>query len=123
MEFDARADVSPLLDGFGHIDRYHAVRDGTPFEGMTLRLFNPGTAEWSLHWADTTRARTLLPPMIGRFANNTAEFFGEETVDGRRVLCRYRWTRVDTGSPQWEQAFSDDGGQTWETNWIMTLTR
>lgn len=123
IEFDARADVQPHLDGFGHVDRYRAVRDGTPFEGITLRLFNPATGEWSLHWADTVRARTLLPPMVGRFTGEAGEFFGEETADGRRVLCRFRWTRVKTHSPRWEQAFSADDGRTWETNWIMTLTR
>ena len=56
MEFDARSHVEPLLDGFGHLDRYKAVRDGSPFEGITLRLFDPTTAEWSIHWADTARA-------------------------------------------------------------------
>jgi hypothetical protein len=123
IEFDARSEVQPLLDGFGHLDRFSAVRDGEPFEGMTLRLFNPQTGEWSLHWADTRSARTLLPPMTGSFIGGLGEFFGDETVDGRPVLCRFRWTRGTTGSPQWEQAFSDDGGTTWETNWIMTFTR
>jgi hypothetical protein len=123
IEFDARSEVQPLLDGFGHLDRFSAVRDGEPFEGMTLRLFNPETGEWTLHWADTLRARTLLPPMTGRFIGDLGEFFGDEAVDGRPVLCRFRWTRSSSGSPRWEQAFSDDGGVTWETNWIMTFTR
>lgn len=122
-EFEARSHVEPLLNGFGHLDRYLAVRDGQPFEGLTLRLFNPGTGEWSLHWADTARARTLLPAMVGRFLGDVGEFLGEETVDGKKVLCRFRWTRGTGGSPRWEQAFSDDGGKTWETNWIMTFTR
>ena len=122
-EFDARSDVEALLDGFGHLDRYHAVRDGSPFEGITLRLFDPTTGEWSIHWADTGRARTLLPPMIGRFIGGVGEFYGDETVDGKKVLCRFLWTRPTTNSAQWEQAFSEDGGKTWETNWIMTLTR
>ena len=96
MEFDARSHVEPLLDGFGHLDRYNAVRDGSPFEGITLRLFNPTTGEWSIHWADTARARTLLPPMIGRFIGGVGEFYGDETVDGRKVLCRFLWTRPRT---------------------------
>src|SRR5262249_28705286 len=58
IEFDAQSRVEPLLDGFGHLDRYSAVRDGSPFEGITLRLFDPGTGEWSIYWADTVRART-----------------------------------------------------------------
>jgi hypothetical protein len=69
------------------------------------------------------RAGVLLPPMVGRFKGNVGEFFGDETVDGKRVLCRFHWTRTRDGFPRWEQAFSDDGGKTWEINWIMTFTR
>jgi hypothetical protein len=123
VEFDAQSHVEPLLDGFGHLDRMTAVRDGSPFEGITLRLFDPTTGEWSIHWADTGRARTLLPPVVGRFSGGVGEFFGDETVDGKKVLCRFLWTRPTTSSAQWEQAFSEDGGKTWETNWIMTFTR
>ena len=122
IEFDARSQVEPLLDGFGHLDRYSAVRDGAAFEGITLRLFDPATGQWGLHWADTARARTLLPPMVGRFMGGIGEFFGDETVDGKPVLCRFRWTQPTADSARWEQAFSDDGGRTWETNWIMTFT-
>jgi hypothetical protein len=111
-----------LLDGFGHLDRYSTIREGKRFEGITLRLFNPETGEWSIHWADTARARTLLPPMVGRFLGDVAEFYGDEVVDGKEVSCRFRWTRA-TFSPRWEQAFSDDEGKTWETNWVMTFTR
>jgi NIPSNAP len=123
IDFDARSDVEPLLNGLGQLDRYSAVRNGSPIEGITLRLFNPATGEWSLHWADTVRAGVLLPPMVGRFKGNVGEFFGDETVDGKRVLCRFHWTRSPEGLPRWEQAFSDDGGQTWEINWIMTFSR
>jgi hypothetical protein len=122
-EFDARSEVALLLDGFGHVDRYFAVRDGAPFEGMTLRLFDPATGEWSIHWADTARARTLLPPMVGRFIGGVGEFYGEETVDGKVVRCRFLWTQLTADSARWEQALSDDGGKTWETNWIMSFTR
>jgi hypothetical protein len=123
IEFDARSDVEPLLNGFGQLERFSAVRDGLPVDGITLRLFNPDTGEWSLHWADTARARVLLPPMVGRFKGDVGEFLGDETVDGKRVLCRFYWTRTADGSPHWEQAFSDDGGKTWETNWTMTFRR
>lgn len=122
LEFDARSDVQPLLDGFGHLDCYSTVRDGQRFEGITLRLFDPATGEWLIHWADSRRAHRLLPPMVGRFTGEVGEFFGDETVDGKDVLCRFLWTRP-AGLPRWEQAFSDDGGTTWETNWIMTFTR
>jgi NIPSNAP len=123
LEFKAESEVTPLLDGFGHLDRYVANREGARFEGITLRLFDPATGKWSIHWADTVRARTLLPPMVGRFIGGVGEFHGEETVDGKAVRCRFRWTRPTLESARWEQAFSDDGGKTWETNWIMSFTR
>jgi NIPSNAP len=123
IEFDARSDTEPLLDGFGQIDRYVTMRDGARIEGVTLRLFNPTTGEWSLHWTDTVRTGELLPPMVGRFRGDVGEFFGDEMVDGRRVSCRFQWTRTPDGSPRWQQAFSDDGGKTWEVNWVMTFTR
>jgi hypothetical protein len=123
VEFDAQSDVQPLLNGLGQLDRYGAVRDGNAIEGVTLRLFNPATGEWSLHWADTVNPGVLLPPMVGRFNGDVGEFFGDEFVDGTKVLCRFYWTRTNPDSPRWEQAFSDDGGKKWETNWIMTFTR
>jgi NIPSNAP len=123
VDFDAQSDVQPLLKGLGQLDRYRAVRDGNAIEGVTLRLFNPATGEWSLHWADTVNPGVLLPPMAGRFNGDVGEFFGDEFVDGKKVLCRFYWTRTNPDSPRWEQAFSDDGGKTWETNWIMTFTR
>jgi NIPSNAP len=123
IEFDARSDAEPALNGLAQIDRYNAVRDGVSVDGLTVRLFNPATGEWALYWADTVRAGVLQPPMVGRFTGGLGEFFGDETVDGKKVLCRFHWTRMPDGMPRWEQAFSDDGGKTWETNWIMTLTR
>jgi hypothetical protein len=59
--------------------------------------------------------------MIGKFEGNTGTFFGDEEVHGRKVLCRFLWTSGD--APRWEQAFSDDDGKTWETNWVMEFTR
>lgn len=121
IEFDAGLEVQHVLGGLGNVDRFAATRDGKAIEGMTLRLFNPATGEWSLYWADTVRAGILQPPMIGKFNGDAGEFFGDEEVDGRKVLCRFRWTRG--AAPTWEQAFSNDEGKTWETNWIMTFTR
>ncbi len=122
-EFESRCEAMPLLQGLANLDCYAFERDGTPIEGMTLRLFDPTTGEWSIHWADSAHPGALIPPMRGSFAGETGEFFGDETVDGRTVLCRFVWTRVPADSPRWEQAFSDDGGKTWETNWIMEFTR
>jgi hypothetical protein len=120
VEFESRCEAMPLLHGLANLDRYTSERDGRPFEGMTLRLFDPATGQWTLHWADSAHPGRLIPPMIGAFRGDVGEFFGDEFVDGKRVLCRFLWMRE---TPRWEQAFSDDGGTTWETNWTMTFTR
>src|ERR1700685_1220100 len=120
-EFEGRSEVQPLLNGLGNLDKYSAVRDGQSIKGMTLRLLDPATGEWSLYWADTVRSGILQPPMVGKFQGDRGEFFGDEEVDGKKVLCRFIWTKG--ASPRWEQAFSADGGKTWETNWVMTMTR
>ena len=121
IEFPGTVDVWPLLGGMANVDSYQAARDGQTVYGTTLRLFDPKTDQWSLHWADTIRPGALLPPMVGRFDGGSGEFFGDEELDGRKVRCRFRWT--GSGSPRWEQSFSGDEGKTWEVNWIMTFSR
>lgn len=123
VEFEARSEVELLLNGLGNLDRYAAVRNGAAMQAVTLRLFHPVAEEWSIYWADTVRPGVLLPPMKGRFHNGLGEFFGEEEVDGKKVLCRFHWITPAGESPRWEQAFSADSGKTWETNWTMTFTR
>ena len=120
LEFNARVETQPLLGGAGQIEKYFATRDGKQVMGTTLRLLNPATGEWSLYWADNIRPG-LQPPMVGRFHDEVGDFFGDEEIEGKKVLCRFHWTKGE--SPRWEQAFSMDGGKTWELNWVMTFTR
>ncbi len=123
VEFDATSTVEPLLNGLGNIERFSAVRNGVETAGITLRLFNPLTEQWSLYWADTVRAGVLQAPMIGKFHDGKGQFLGDEEVAGKKVLCRFLWEkRHSDGLPRWEQAFSDDGGKNWETNWIMSFS-
>ena len=122
-EFSAQSEVRPLLNGLGNVDRFIATRDGSALEGMHLRLLNPATGKWSLYWADTSKPGVLQPPLIGRFQDGFGEFFGEDEVQGRRVLSRYRWEFSKGDNPSWDQSFSPDNGKTWETNWTMSFTR
>jgi len=122
-EFDGSSEMKPLLNGLGNVDRYWFVRDSESIEGVALRLFNPKKGEWTIYWADTKNPGTLQPPIIGKFHGDHGEFIGEDKFNGRKILCRFRWTRFANGDPQWEQAFSTDEGKTWETNWIMSFTR
>jgi len=95
--------------------------DGTT--ALTLRLLDPKRQEWSLRWAASSDG-VLLPPVIGRFdENGVGTFYGDDEHQGTPVRVRYVWSDITAESARWEQAFSTDGGQNWEVNWIMQLTR
>jgi hypothetical protein len=119
--FDATGECEPILNGLGNADRMRTDWNGG-FEGYSLRLFDRATRKWSIYWADTTGAR-LLPPLVGTFANGVGEFYGRDQESECDVLVRFRWRHDDPGSARWEQAFSTDEGDTWETNWIMSFSR
>jgi hypothetical protein len=91
-------------------------------EGLTVRLFNPRTHQWRLYWANS-KTGIMDPPQVGGFKNGRGEFFAQDTINGRTILIRYAWTDMTTNSPHFEQSFSDNGGKTWEVNFITDQTR
>ena len=122
LEFPATLETRSILQGIGNIDQFRTSFDGRAFEGFTLRLFNPASGNWSLYWADNHSAE-LQPPLIGRFRDGRGEFFADDTFAGRPIRVRFIWSDISSNSAHWEQAFSADGGSTWETNWTMDFTR
>ena len=121
--FDGRAVERPIWGGRANLEEYEAtLPDGAPIRGLALRLHDPHARHWTIHWAGAAQGR-LDPPMVGTFRDGVGEFFGEDRVAGRTVLARFRWTALHADAARWEQAYSDDGGRTWETNWIMEFTR
>ena len=95
---------------------------GGRFEGLSLRLYDPGTGQWSLHFA-SSRDGALAPPTVGAFRDGRGEFYARETLGGRPILVRFVISDITPTSCRFEQAFSADGGRTWEVNWIATDTR
>jgi hypothetical protein len=65
----------------------------------------------------------LSLPEVGEFRNGRGEFFDQETYNGRTILVRGVWSDITPDSHRFEQSFSDDGGKTWEPNFVATLTR
>ena len=120
-EFEATVVVRPLLDGMGNEDEFRTDYKGG-FIGMSFRFFDPEKKRWSIYWADTRRCGELDPPVFGAFSGDTGIFEGEDTFKDRPILVRFSWSGATTRTPRWEQAFSDDGGDTWETNWAMEFT-
>jgi hypothetical protein len=91
-------------------------------EGLSLRLYNPQSHQWSLNFANGATG-TLGVPTVGEFRNGRGEFYDHEEIGGRMVLVRNVWSDITPSAGRFEQAFSDDGGKTWEVNWIATDTR
>ena len=114
--------VRPIWGGLANVDEYQAETPSGRIQGMTVRLFNPKTKQWSLYWANAAYG-TLEVPVIGEFKNGRGEFYDQEFFEGKAIYVRFIWSDITPNSCHWEQAFSADGGKNWETNWIMDFTR
>ena len=119
-EFPGTMNVRPILGGAGNIDEIHFPTKG--YTGATLRLFNHKTQEWSIYWT-TDRTGVLDPPVAGPFEAGRGEFYGDDLDDGKPVRVRFIWSNITGNAARWEQAFSRDGGKTWEINWTMEFAR
>ena len=111
-----------VWDGGAQLDTFEADGPTGHIEGLTLRLYNPQSHQWRLYWANS-KIGILDPPQVGEFKNGQGEFFAQDTINGKTILIRFDWTNMTTNSPHFEQSFSDDGGKTWEVNWITDQTR
>src|SRR5215472_2974178 len=91
-------------------------------EALSLRLYNPQSHQWSLNSANV-KGGTISVPTVGEFKDGRGEFYDWEEIGGRMVLVRNVWKDISANSCTFEQAFSDDGGKTWEVNWLAVDTR
>ena len=121
-EFGASLEVKPILGGLGNLDQYRTVIGDRYFESVSLRLFSLTTEEWRIYWADT-KSGDLLPAVVGGFDGKVGTFLGEANHEGTIVKVRFLWHPIDDHSARWEQAYSADKGETWETNWVMEFER
>ena len=123
VEFDGTVVAQPIWDGRANMDVFEADSPTGHIEGMTVRTYNTTSHQWSLYWATSKTGVFSLPATVGKFEGDRGEFYDQEDYNGRNILVRFLWTVTSPDAPQWEQAFSLDGGKTWETNWIVNFTR
>jgi hypothetical protein len=122
VEYEGTSVVRKVWNGRANLLELVAEGAAGHFEGLSLRLYNPESHQWSLNFANSNSG-TLSQPTIGEFKNGRGEFFDQETLNGRAILVRFVISDITQDSCRFEQAFSEDGGKTWEVNWIATDTR
>ena len=122
VEYEGMTVVRKVWQGRANLVELVADGPAGHFEGLSLRLYNPQSRQWSLNFANASSG-VMAQPTIGEFKNGRGEFFNQETFKGRIILVRFIISDITPNSCRFEQAFSDDGGKTWEVNWIATDTR
>lgn len=121
-EFEGSCVMRKILAGLGNMDDNWLDLPEGGYAAVTFRRFDPALRRWSIWWLDA-RCPDIDPPVHGRFGNGVGEFLGDDLFEGRPIKVRFLWSAITPTTCEWRQAFSEDGGETWETNWEMAFTR
>lgn len=123
IEFAGEMSTRPVLGGFGNIeDNLLHLPEGS-YRAIALRSFEPRSQQWAIWWLDARAPHQIDVPVVGSFKNGVGTFYADDSLDGTPIRIRFNWFTSDPENPKWEQAFSTDGGTTWETNWTMDFRR
>jgi len=117
-EFPGTMHVRPILHGLGNVDENVLDDPNGPYLATSLRVFDQGSNLWSVYWVDG-RTSGIDKPVIGRFEGRTGRFYNDDLFEDRPVKVRFTYCDLGARRASWEQAFSEDDGGTWETNWTM----
>ena len=122
VELDGISTVRKVWEGRANLGEFEVHSPTTHLQGLSLRLYNPQSHQWSIYWANSNDG-TLGTPMIGGFHDGRGEFFDQETFQGKAIFVRFVFSDITPDSFRLEQSFSADGGKDWEPNWIVSFTR
>jgi len=122
VELDGTSVIRKVWNGRANLVELEVDGPSGHVEGLSLRLYNPQAHQWSLNFANSA-AGSMSQPTVGEFKNGRGEFYDQESLNGRMILIRNVFMDITADSYRFEQAYSDDGGKTWEVNWIATDTR
>ncbi len=124
VEFDGTQTLWQLMDGYANVDENIFKMPTGDVRGVTLRAYDPQTGQWAIWWLDGRNPfGELDPPVKGRFLNGVGTFYADDKLRGKPIRVRFVWSGITAETAHWEQAFSPDGGKTWETNWITDFRR
>ena len=123
-EFEGTLSMRKLMDGFANVDDNVFNTPAGAYRGVGLRSYDPKTAQWAIWLLDgRSPFGDLDPPVKGHFVNGVGTFYADDTLRGKPVRVRFVWSKITPTTARWEQAYSADGGKTWEINWVMDFKR
>jgi len=122
VEYEGTTVVSKVLDGRANLVELKVNGPAGRLEGLSLRLYNPQSHQWSLNFANVNDGQ-MTRPAIGEFTHGRGEFYNEDTYNGRAIFVHFVIIKITDDQYRFEQSFSADGGQTWELNWVAIDTR
>jgi hypothetical protein len=122
VEYEGRTMVHKVWDGRANLVELHVDGPAGRIEALSLRLYNPESRQWSLNFSNSATG-TMSHSLTGEFKDARGEFYSQELFNGRVILGRFVISDISSNSCRFEQSFSDDGGGSWEVNWIATDTR
>lgn len=122
-EFAGTSVLWLTLGRLGNVDDNVLELPSGTYRAMTVRAFDAVSGQWLIWWFDGRNPAQIDPPVRGDFKGGVGTFLADDTLNGRPIKVRFRWSGIAGASPRWEQAFSPDGGATWEVNWTMDFTR
>jgi hypothetical protein len=124
IEFEGTLASQPLMGGYANVDDDVFEVPGGTYRGVAPRQLDPKSGQWSIWWLDSRMPLAPVdPPVRGSFHNGVGTFYADDTFKGKPIRIRFIWSKITATSCHWEQAFSADGGKTWETNWVQDLKR
>jgi len=123
LEYEGTSVVRKVWDGRANLGELNVSGTAGHIEGLTLRLFNVQANQWNITWANAQSGTLDRTTMSGGFKSGRGEFFGQDSLDGRAIFVRFVFSDISPTSFRFEQAFSSDGGRSWEVNWKATFTR
>jgi len=122
VEYDGTTEVRKVLDGRANLVELKVAGPAGRIEGLSLRLYNPQSHQWSLNYANLSDGQ-MTTPSVGEFKDGRGEFYNDDTYNGRPIVVRFIITKIADDQYRFEQSFSPDGRKTWEVNWIAIDTR
>jgi hypothetical protein len=121
--FAGTSEQRPLLGGNGNVEDNLLHLPAGDYRAVALRSYDPEAGTWAIWWLDARNPHALDTPVTGRFEQGIGTFYADDTHEGRAVRLRFLWLDTQGDTPRWEQALSADGGESWETNWVMEFSR